>query len=171
MIFSLAVRKVLLTLHVSTSVGLLGAIAAFLALAIAGIAARDASRVQTVYVAMDLIARTVVTPLAVAALATGILQGLGTPWGLFRHYWVLIKLLATTFATAVLLAKLPLIATAARMATAGAPERDLRDVGLQLLVHASGGLTVLMLPMVLSIYKPRGLTRHGARVLSTARRA
>lgn len=149
---------------------LLGAIAAFLALAIAGLTSRDASRIQAAYVAMDLIARAVITPLALAAVATGILQGLGTPWGLFRHYWVLIKLLATSFATGVLLVKLSLIATAARMAAAGAPLDDLRAIGLQLLIHASGGLTVLLLPMVLSIYKPRGLTRHGARVLRTAPR-
>ena len=152
-------------MHVATSVALLGAIAAFLALAIAGLTSLDTSLIQAAYVAMDLIARAVVTPLALTALATGVLQGLGTPWGVFRHYWVLIKLLATSFATAVLLAKLPLIATAARMAAAVAPIGDLRAIGLQLLVHASGGLAVLLLPMVLSIYKPRGLTRHGARVL------
>ena len=165
MTFPPAVRRLVLTLHVITSVGLLGAIAAFLALAIAGLASRDASHVLAAYVAMHLIARTVVTPLALAALSSGVLQGLGTPWGLFRYYWVFIKLLATAFATAVLLAKLPLIASAARMAAAGAPQGDLRAIGLQLLVHAGGGLTFLMLPMVLSIYKPRGLTRHGARVL------
>jgi hypothetical protein len=169
--FSPAVRRALLTLHVTNSVGLLGAISAFLALSIAGLAARGGTNLGATYGAMDLVAWTVVTPLALTALATGIVQGLATPWGLFRHYWVLIKLLATVFATGVLLAKLLLIATAARMAAAGAPESDLREIGLQLVVHASGGLTVLMLPMVLSLYKPRGLTRLGARVLSPARRA
>jgi hypothetical protein len=161
--FSPALRKFALALHVTTSVGLLGAIAAFLALAVAGVSARDAALVRGAYFAMQLVARTVIVPLALAALGTGIVQALGTPWGLFRHYWVLIKLLVTAFAAAVLLAKLPLIAAAARMAAEGAPIADLRPTGLQLLVHASGGLAALLLPAILSVYKPRGLTRHGLR--------
>ena len=31
------------------------------------------------------------------------------------------------------------------------------------LVHAIGGLLVLLVPLVLNIYKPRGLTRRGQR--------
>jgi hypothetical protein len=45
---------------------------------------------------MGLLAETVLVPLAVAALATGVLLGLGTPWGLTRHAWVLTKLALTT---------------------------------------------------------------------------
>ncbi|PIB92381.1 hypothetical protein [Caulobacter sp. FWC2] len=157
-------RKLALTVHVTASVGLLGAIAAFLALSVAGLAGRDPQMVRAAYPAMALIARLVVTPLALAALATGLIQSLGTAWGLFRHYWVLIKLLMTLFATAVLLVKLDLIDQAARLASETILARaDLRAVGIQLLVHAAGGLLVLLVPAVLSIYKPQGLTRYGAR--------
>lgn len=157
-------RKLALTVHVTASVGLLGAIAAFLALSIAGLAGRDPQMVRAAYPAMALIARLVVTPLALAALATGLIQSLGTAWGLFRHYWVLIKLLMTLFATAVLLVKLDLIDQAARLASETILARaDLRAVGLQLVVHAAGGLLVLLVPAVLSIYKPQGLTRYGTR--------
>lgn len=157
-------RKLALTVHVTASVGLLGAIAAFLALSVAGLAGRDPQMVRAAYPAMALIARLVVTPLALAALATGLIQSLGTAWGLFRHYWVLIKLLMTLFATAVLLVKLDLIDQAARLASETILARaDLRAVGIQLLVHAAGGLLVLFVPAVLSIYKPQGLTRYGAR--------
>ncbi|CAN5210258.1 hypothetical protein BH10PSE4_BH10PSE4_38390 [soil metagenome] len=157
-------RKLALTVHVTASVGLLGAIAAFLALSVAGLAGRDPQMVRAAYPAMALIARLVVTPLALAALATGLIQSLGTAWGLFRHYWVLIKLLMTLFATAVLLVKLDLIDQAARLASETILARaDLRVVGIQLLVHAAGGLLVLLVPAVLSIYKPQGLTRYGAR--------
>jgi hypothetical protein len=31
--------------------------------------------------------RLVVTPLAIAALLTGLMLSLGTQWGLLRHYW------------------------------------------------------------------------------------
>ena len=91
-------------------------------------------------------------------------MGLGTPWGLVRHYWVLIKLVDSSFAAAILLIKMPLIAEGARLAAAPAPDVGaLHLVGQQLVFHSAAGLAVLLLPMVLSIYKPRGLTRHGLR--------
>jgi hypothetical protein len=45
----------------------------------------------------------VLVPLSLASLLTGLVQSLGTPWGLFRHYWVLFKLLINVLATIVLL--------------------------------------------------------------------
>jgi hypothetical protein len=47
-------RKFALTAHVTFSVGWLGAVAAFLALAIAGLTSPDAQMVQAAYLAMDL---------------------------------------------------------------------------------------------------------------------
>src|SRR5207247_2220051 len=116
MIMRPRLRKFALTVHVSTSVGLLGAIAAFLALAIAGLVSQDEDMVRAAYLAMDLIARLVIVLLAIVSLLIGIIQSLGTPWGLFRHYWVVAKLLLTVFAISVLLAKMPLIGYAARLA-------------------------------------------------------
>ena len=69
--------------------------------------------VRACYLAMPLIAWLVIVPLAVASLLIGIVQSLGTPWGLFRHWWVLLKLLVTVFATTVLLLKMQLIGTVA----------------------------------------------------------
>ena len=153
-------RKFALTAHVISSVGLLGAIAAFLALAVTGLSSQNAQMVRAVYPAMQLIARFVVVPLAFASLLTGLVQSLGTPWGLLRHYWVLVKLLLTVFTAAVLLLKIALIDDAARLATEMAlPHADLREAGIQLAVHAAGGLLLLIVPVVLSIYKPPGMTR------------
>jgi len=39
--------------------------------------------------------------MSLAALATGLVQSLGTEWGLLRYYWVLGKLFLTIFATIV----------------------------------------------------------------------
>ena len=157
-------RKFALSSHVACSVGLLGAIAAFLALAIAGLIAQDPQTVRAAYPAMRVIARCVVVPLTIASLLTGLVQSLGTPWGLFRHYWVLIKLLLTLFAATVLLLKIPLIDHAGRLATeTSLPYAALRETGAQLVVHAAGGLCVLLVPLVLSIYKPQGITRYGWR--------
>lgn len=160
----LRLRKFALALHVTSSVSLLGAIAAFLALAVTGLTSQNALMVCAAYPAMQLIARFVVIPLTFASLLTGLIQSLGTPWGLFRHYWVLVKLLLTVFAATVLLLKIELIDHAARLATEKAlPHADLGEAGIQLVVHAAGGLLVLLVPVVLSIYKPQGLTRYGWR--------
>jgi hypothetical protein len=163
-------RKFALTAHVASSVGLLGSIAAFLTLAVAGLISQDTQMVRAAYPAMALIARFVIAPLAFAASLTGLIQSLGTSWGLFRHYWVLLKLLLTVFATIVLSVKMELIGYAARLAAETTSfESDLRAAGMQLVVHAAGGLLVLLVPMVLSVYKPPGITRYGRRKLREQR--
>ena len=155
-------RKFALTAHVTSSVGLLGAIAAFLVLAGAGLTSQDTKIVRAAYLAMELIARLVIVPLAFASLLSGIIQSLGTPWGLFRHYWVLVKLLLTAFATSVLLSKMALISYVSRVAAATTLSRaDLHAARIELVVHAAGGLLVLLVPALLSVYKPPGLTRYG----------
>ncbi len=165
MIMTSGARKFALTAHVTSSVGLLGSIAAFLALAVAGLDSQDAQMVRAAYLAMALIARFVIVPLAFASLLTGLIQSLGTPWGLFRHYWVVLKLLLTVFATGVLLAKMELIGYAACLATETTlPRADLRAAGIQLVVHAGCGLLVLLVPAVLSVYKPPGVTSYGWRM-------
>jgi hypothetical protein len=157
-------RNFVLTTHVTSSVGLLGSIAAFLALAVVGLSSPNDQLARAAYPAMDLIARIVIVPLAFAALLSGVIQSLGTAWGLFRHWWVLVKLLLTVFALAVLLIKMELIGYAARLAQDTILSRaDLRVVGIQLMVHAAGGFLVLLVPAVLSIYKPTGMTRYGVR--------
>lgn len=159
-----SIRKFALTTHVSTSVGLLGSIAAFLVLAISGLNNQDAQAIRAAYFGMDLLAEFIIVPLAFASLATGLIQSLGTPWGLLRHYWVIAKLLLTAFATTILLIKLKLIGYAASLASAAIlPRAELRTVGMELAVHAAGGLLVLFIPTVLSVYKPRGLTPLGLR--------
>lgn len=120
--------------------------------------------VRAAYPAMDVVARLVIVPLALASLLTGIVQSLGTPWGLFRYYWILLKLLLTTIAAVVLLLKMELIDYAARLAAETTLSRaDIRAAGIQLVVHAAGGLLVLLVPAALSVYKPPGLTRYGWR--------
>ena len=164
MIMAPGLRKFALTAHIISSVGLLGAIAGFLALAVTGLTSPNDQTVHAAYLAMELIARFVIVPLAFASLLVGLIQSLGTPWGLFRHYWVLVKLLLTVFATIVLLVKMPLIGYAAHLSAETILSRaDLRATGIQLVIHASGGLLVLLVPAILSVYKPPGMTRYGWR--------
>ena len=158
------VRRLVLTSHVVVSVGWLGAVAAFLALAVAGLTSGDAATVRGAYVAMELTAWFVIVPLCFAALVTGIVQSLASSWGLFQHYWVLAKLALTLVATVVLLLQLDGIGYMADVATERALESsELRGSRVSLLVHAVGGLIVLLLTTILAVYKPRGRTPYGWR--------
>jgi hypothetical protein len=157
-------RKLVLTVHIASSVGLLGAVASFLALAIAGLTSQDALVVRGAYLAMEATAWLVIVPLAFASLLIGIFQALGTSWGLFRHYWVLAKLIVTALATIVLLMQMNLIGDIASVAAGTTLSgNDLFEARISLVAHAGGGLLVLLVPMALSVYKPPGMTRYGRR--------
>jgi hypothetical protein len=161
-----AVRKAALTVHVISSVGWLGAIAAFLVLAIAGLTTTDPQLVRAAYVSMNLVGWAIIFPLSLASLLSGIIQGLGTVWGLFRHYWVLIKLIITALATVLLLVHLQPVTAMAEMALAAdfGPS-DMNGMRVQLVADAGAAILALLVTSVLSVYKPRGLTRHGQKVL------
>jgi hypothetical protein len=156
-------RSFVLTLHVTCSAGLIGAVAGFLALGVAGLISEDAVVVRATYVAMELITWSILVPLSFASLLTGVVQSLATPWGLFRHYWVLAKLLLTVAVVIILLLQTePISYMAAVAAKTTLSSVDLRDLRLSLVLpHAGGGLLVLFLIIMLSVYKPRGLTRYG----------
>ena len=80
-----SLRKVALTAHVTASVGWLGALAVFLAHAVASITSQDAVIVRAACIAMGLTAWFVIFPLSITSLITGLIQALGTAWGVFRH--------------------------------------------------------------------------------------
>ena len=156
-------RKILLVVHVTVSVGMLGAVAAFLALAIAGVTSRDPQLARAVYPALALLARLVILPLVLASLLIGVVQSLVSPWGLFRHWWVVAKLAVNLFVAAVLLVQMPGIGFVVDTVASNLPIDNMLGVRMSFVIHAAGGLVVLLIPLVLSIYKPRGLTRYGWR--------
>ncbi|MGH4014212.1 MAG: DUF2269 domain-containing protein [Pseudonocardiaceae bacterium] len=150
-------RKAVLTAHVVSSVGWLGAVVAYIALDVTAVTSQDVQLVRAAYLAMELTVCSVIVPLALASVLIGVVNALGTPWGLFRHYWVLMKLLLTLFATTVLLLETQTISYLAEVAASGADPRELPGS----LGHSIGGLVVLLITTILSVYKPRGLTRYG----------
>ena len=155
-------RKYALTAHVISTVGWLGAVIGFLALAISGLTSRDAQTVRGVYLAMELTGWYVLVPLCVASLFTGLIMALGTPWGLFRHYWVLIKLLITVISALILFVYTRTLrhlgALAADMTLS---INDLRNPSPVL--HSGLALLALLVATTLSVYKPQGMTRYGRR--------
>jgi hypothetical protein len=153
-------RKLVLTAHVASSVGWLGAVLAYLALDITAATGGDVSTVRAAYVAMDLVIWHAIVPLAIASVLIGLVNALGTRWGLIRHYWVLLKLLLTILATIVLLREAQVVSDLASAAVASADPRALPGT----LFHSIGALVVLLVISILAIFKPRGLTRYGWRM-------
>jgi hypothetical protein len=157
-------RKVALTAHVTASVGWLGAVAAFLALAVAGLTGRDALTVRGAYLAMGLTAWYVILPLCLASLLTGIISSLGTTWGLFRHYWVLIKFVITGLSSLILLVHLqPISFLADVVSQTTLSGADHLPVRIQMVVASGAAVVALLVATVLSVYKPRGVTPYGWR--------
>ena len=72
-------RKLVLTAHVTCSVGWLSAVACFLALAVVGMTSQDAPTVRGAYLVMAPAARLVLVPLALASLLTGSSSRWGPP--------------------------------------------------------------------------------------------
>jgi len=164
MIMKPGLRKFALTAHVITSVSWFGAVAAFLALSIAGMTSQDRELVRAAYLVMGLTTWFVIVPLALASLLTGVVSSLGTKWGLFRYYWILAKLLITILATLILLVHtqpVDLLVSAAAKATVLSVH--LHGAQLQMVVASGGALVVLLVVAALSYYKPRGMTRYGWR--------
>ena len=149
----------MLTVHLTSSVGWIGAVIAYLCLDITAVASQDVQLVKAAYFAMELTALYVLVPLALGSMLTGIVQALGTPWGLFRHYWVVIAFLLTVLSTVVLLIETQTISYLAEVARSSADPRTLPGT----LPHSIGGLVVLLIITVLNVYKPRGLTPYGWR--------
>lgn len=155
------VRKFALTAHIVVSVGWIGAAAAYLALVLAAWTTRDAQTVRAAWIGMELVGWNVLVPLAGAALVTGFVMALGTRWGLFRHYWVLFTLLLTVLATVVLVVHMQTVSGYADVAVAA---DSVSRVGLRSeLLHAGGGLLVLLVVAGLNVFKPPGLTPYGRR--------
>lgn len=162
-------RKLLLTTHITVSVSWIGAVLAYLALVITAMAAPDDHLLRGAWISLELIGWYVIVPLALSALFTGVGIALSTPWGLFRHYWVLTSLFLTTVATAVLLQHMSTVSAFAGIAADAAIPAVASVLGPALrgeLLHSGVGLLMLIAIAALNVYKPRGLTAYGKRRVS-----
>ena len=165
-------RKLVLTAHVTSSVGWLGAVAVSFALGVAGLTSQDAQTVRGAYLTLELTGWFVLVPLSLASLLTGLVQSLGTTWGLFRHYWVLFQApdqprcqhrVAAVHADAQLPGR-----HRGRTTSSSGDLAELRNPSPVL--HAGGALLLLLVATTLAVYKPRGMTRYGQRKQHERRR-
>jgi hypothetical protein len=170
-------RKFALAVHLTFSVGWIGAVVVYLALSIAAVTSQGAQTLRAAWIAMELTGWYVIVPLALASLLTGLVMALGTKWGLFRHYWVLFSLVLTILSTVVLLLHMPDVSVLANVVQQAEGALDGQDKHLYArlddgdLLHPALGLAVLLVIQVLNVFKPSGMTRYGQRRQHEQRRA
>ncbi len=159
-------RKFALLAHITFSVGWFGSVVPYIALVIAGLTSYDVELVRAAYLSMELIGWYVIVPFSFATLISGLVQSLGTQWGLFRHWWVLTKFLLTIVAIPILLRHMQDVSRVVARVEQGTilSTSDFRPD----LIHAVGGLLVLFVAMTLSMFKPWGITPYGRRRASQA---
>ena len=163
-------RKLVLAVHLTCSVGWLGAVVAYLVLDLTVASSSDPQLVRATWLGMGLVVSWAIVPLALASLVTGIVMALGTKWGLFRHWWVLISLTLTIVATVVLLSESGVVTRLAAMAADPSMSDEAVLAFPPTLLHSVGGLVVLLVVQVLNVYKPQGVTAYGWRKQQEERR-
>lgn len=154
-------RKLVLTVHIVTSVGWLGLVLAMLVLAIIAATTRDVGTLKAAYVFMDVFANVIFPPAAVGALLSGIILSVGTKWGLLRHYWVVSKLVlnVAVILSAVLFTQQWLervIATASGSVANTVTILEVASLPMQLIYVSVAHLLMLGAATLISVYKPWG---------------
>jgi hypothetical protein len=156
-------RFVLLT-HIVTSVGWVGAVAAYIVLTVIVVTNSDPLVVRGALLSMQASMWYAIFPLSIAALVSGLIQSLGTRWGLFVHYWVIYKLVLTVVGIIVMFMYTDGLDQFAAMAKDPASQNDITELqSPSHLMHPVGGLVVLLATVILSVYKPKGMTAYGRR--------
>ncbi len=149
--------KAVLTSHVTFSIGWLGAVAVFLVLAITGLTSQDILLVRSSLIAMELSAWFVIVPFCLTSLFTGVIQAGGTKWGLFKHYWIIVKLFLTVASTILLLLHMQPISYLSGVAANPSFSNSQHSVQLiDLIAKAGAAILVLLAITTISIYKPWG---------------
>lgn len=162
MTFAPAIRRLTYTTHITSSLAWVGAVIVFIGLAVIGLTSGNEATTRGAYLVIAPAAWFALVPLAHVSLLSGLALCLGTAWGVFRHYWVVSKLVMTVFATAILLAYM---STFREMAGIAADSRvNLADVrNPSPLVHGVLALALLLAATWLAFYKPFGATPYGRR--------
>jgi hypothetical protein len=155
-------RKALLAVHVIVAVGWFGLDLCLLVLAVTGAVTGDPLLRRAAYLALGQLGGTLIIPVSVAALVTGITLAAGTRWGLVKYRWVLVSLLLTTPMTAaVIFALLPLLQGAAHAAaTHTSAAAAVGGERFSVIIASSAEMAVLITIAVINIVKPWGRTRR-----------
>ena len=140
-------RRAVLTAHIIASVGLLGDVAAVLAVNVRAATTTDPGFTSASYELLEMFSLVFGIPLSFAALISGLILGLGSKWGVLRHAWVTAKL--------VLLLSVILIGAFVIGPATSEMQTGTGDVETLLIAAAAWDVLALALATALSVYKPR----------------
>ncbi|MFH8618008.1 DUF2269 domain-containing protein [Streptomyces sp. NPDC017979] len=155
------VRRSLLVVHVCAAAGWLGLTLGLLALAVTALTTESTTTVGAAVRSMKVFTDWLVLPLALLTLLSGLVLAVGTPWGLARHRWVVIKFWLTLgTVTASVFALRPGVNEAVETVSENAALASPTDLVAGPIVSLSAYLFMT----VVSILKPWGPTRRGRRL-------
>jgi hypothetical protein len=161
-------RKFVLVTHVLSSVSWIGVDLVMGVLSFRGLFSDDPQTVATTYGALAMFCVPLLLTLGLLSLATGVILGLGTRFGLVRYWWVATKLvISLVLSTLVLVALRPTLGDAgAEVATVDPtlPDR-LAEVSTNMIFPPIVSTALLLFAAWLSVYKPWGPTPYGRRFL------
>ena len=157
------VRRAVLTVHIASSVALLGSTAAIVAIHIRAATTSDPGLAAAAYELLGIFPTLFGIPLSLISLASGVTLGLGSKWGVLRYRWVTAKLVLLL--SVIVVGAVVLGPQTAAMADDGS--------GSQTALIAVSGWDVLALTLAtcLSVYKPgrardRRAVRRGVAAIS-----
>jgi hypothetical protein len=166
-------RKLTLTIHIITAIGWIGVDFVLFVFALTGLTTDDPSTLATCYLAIEMFAVVLLVPLGVLSLASGLLLGWGSKYGIFRYHWVLWKLLLNLVLTTLVIVLLRPGVNEAADLVAGSPGTipdELDQSRANLIFPPVVSITALTFATVLAVYKPWGRTKYGRRRLEAERR-
>ena len=154
------------TAHIIISLSWIGTVIAFFAISIVGLTSHNIEIVRGSYYFMDLISLYTIIPISVLAFLTGLIQSLGTSWGLFRYYWIILKFVLTIAAVGLLLLHQFKLMDQAAAIVELSPAGTMPNVGgsgKELMTKSGLAIFLLVGIAILGIYKPWSQTSFGHR--------
>jgi hypothetical protein len=154
-------RRTTLVVHLVSAGTWIGIDVVVAVLVLAGRFGGDAATRGIAYQALSLFIAWPMLISGLICLVSGVILGIGTPWGLIRYWWVAVKL-----AINVVLCILIIFVLQPGMADIGAYGRDLaagvptHSSVSTLFFPPAVSLTALSLATLLSVFKPWGRTRR-----------
>ena len=154
-------RKVTLVVHLVSAGAWIGIDVMVAVLVGVGWFADDPARRGAAYEALGWFVVWPMLTAALVSLASGVVLGLGSRWGLVRYWWVLVKLvLNLVLCTLILVALRPglpqLVEHGRALATGAASDVDVS----YLFFPPAVSLTTLTVAVVLAVFKPWGRVRR-----------
>lgn len=151
-------RKTTIVLHIVCGIGWMGADIVLFILLYTGLTTDDGAVAASSYIAVSEFVPLAVPPLSLGMLATGLLLGWGTKWGVLRYWWVVVKLaLAVIMVLLVFFSLVPGVnelSTPDPTMSADAVRDSIGSATSQMLYPPIVSFAMLGTATILSVFKP-----------------